>query len=288
MKRTAKLLALIFLMTVVLGACSKAEETVTETTEATTEVTTEATTEVTEEVTEEETTEEVTEEETSEEDESAFGHDLMIAGEDNAAGTTGTILYQGHASVRITTAEGKVIYIDPYFGAGYDEAADLILVTHGHSDHSQTSLITKQNDDCQTITYKEALKDGKYETFDLGYVKVEAVKAENSNHSASECVGFILTFSNGVAVYFSGDTSTTDKMSELAERKLDYAFICCDGVYNMDVSEASKCAKLINAKHTIPYHMVPSSNPDGFDPDVADSFDAPDKIIMRPSEELSF
>ena len=30
------------------------------------------------------------------------------------------VLYQGHGSLRIETAEGKVIYIDPYAGDDYD------------------------------------------------------------------------------------------------------------------------------------------------------------------------
>ena len=30
------------------------------------------------------------------------------------------LLYQGHGSLRIVTAEGKVIYIDPCAGEGYD------------------------------------------------------------------------------------------------------------------------------------------------------------------------
>ncbi|MBP5729041.1 MAG: MBL fold metallo-hydrolase, partial [Clostridia bacterium] len=44
------------------------------------------------------------------------------------------LLFQGHGSLRIVTGEGKVIYIDPYSGQGYDLPADLILVTHGHQD----------------------------------------------------------------------------------------------------------------------------------------------------------
>ena len=54
----------------------------------------------------------------------------------------------------------------------------------------------------------------------------------------------------------------------------------------MDVSEAAECARTIGAKHTIPYHMVPSDNPDGFDMSVAESFDATGRIILRPGEEL--
>jgi L-ascorbate metabolism protein UlaG (beta-lactamase superfamily) len=108
----------------------------------------------------------------------------------------------------------------------------------------------------------------------------------NKNHDVSECVGFILTFSDGVKVYFSGDTSTTPSMAGFKEKELDYAFLCCDGVYNMDVSEASECAKAIGAKHTIPYHMEPAKDKSGFDMSVAEKFDAPGKIILKPGEEL--
>lgn len=108
----------------------------------------------------------------------------------------------------------------------------------------------------------------------------------NKNHNVKECVGFILTFSDGVKAYFSGDTSTTPSMAGFAEKKLDYAFLCCDGVYNMNVSEASKCSIIIGAKHTIPYHMEPVKDKSGFDINVAERFDAPGKIILKPGEEL--
>ena len=172
-----------------------------------------------------------------------------------------TIYYQGHASMRITTDTDEVIYVDPYIGDGYELAADLILVTHGHSDHNQLGKIINRNPDCQIITQKEALKDGVHQSFDLGYVKVMAVEAgNNSNHSIKSCVGYVLTFANGKTVYVSGDTSTTDQMAELTKLNLDYAFFCCDGVYNMDIDEAVQCAKLVAAKHTIPYHFGAAAN----------------------------
>ena len=89
------------------------------------------------------------------------------------------LLYQGHGSLRIVTSEGKVIYIDPYAGEGYDLPADLILVSHGHSDHTAVQLIGKKNDGCQIIYYKDALVNGEYKKYDLGYVTVEAVQAGN-------------------------------------------------------------------------------------------------------------
>ena len=202
-------------------------------------------------------------------------------------GEAAKLLYQGHASVRITTPEGKTIYVDPYAGEGYDVPADLILETHGHFDHTQTKEISTKNDGCRTITWKDAISNGKHQSFHLGYVNVEAVEAGyNKNHNVKDCVGFILTFSNGVTLYLSGDTSTTPQMAELADRNLDYAFICCDGVYNMDVKEAMECAKTIGAKHTVPYHMIPADKTHCFDQSVAESFDVPGRIIVKPGEEL--
>ena len=194
------------------------------------------------------------------------------------------LLYQGHGSLRIITCEGKVIYIDPYAGEGYDLPADLILVTHGHSDHNAVNLIKNRNEGCQVITYKEALVKGEYKTFDLGYAAIEAVQAGNNrNHNIKECVGWVITLSGGVSVYATGDTSTTDQMAELADRNIHYAFFVCDGRYNMDMNEAIACAKLVNAQHSIPYHMAPGKL---FDQKRAELFDIPNRLIIPAGEEI--
>ena len=195
------------------------------------------------------------------------------------------LLYQGHASIRIVTAEGKAIYIDPYAGKGYDQAADLILVTHGHSDHNDVKKIKKKNSGCQVITWKEALVNGEYKIFDLGFATVEAVQAGNNpNHNIKECVGWLITLSGGVTVYATGDTSATDQMAELASRDIHYAFFVCDGIYNMDMDEAIACAKLVNARHSVPYHMAPGK---AFDQKRAELFDVPGRLIIPAGEEIT-
>lgn len=210
---------------------------------------------------------------------------LLLLGCCSAAAEGGDkILYQGHGSLRIVTGEGKVIYIDPYAGEGYDLPADLILVTHGHQDHTALKLIKNRNEDCRVITYEEALVKGEYKTFDLGYATVETVQAgNNKNHSIKNCVGWLITLSDGIVIYATGDTSTTDQMAELAKREIDYAFFVCDGVYNMDMDEAIACAKLVNAKHSIPYHMAPGKL---FDQKRAEKFDVPGRLIVPAGEEL--
>ena len=211
---------------------------------------------------------------------------LCLLGCGAAAAESGSarLLYQGHGSLRIVTGEGKVIYIDPYAGDGYDLPADLILVTHGHQDHTAVNLIRNRNGDCRIITWKEALVKGEYKTFDLGYAVVEAVQAGNNrNHNIKECVGWVITLSSGVTVYATGDTSATEQMAELAEREIDYAFFVCDGKYNMDAEEAAACAKLVNAKHSIPYHMAPGKL---FDQARAEQFGAPNRLIIPAGEEI--
>lgn len=192
------------------------------------------------------------------------------------------LLYQGHGSSRIVTDAGKVLYIDPYAGTGYDLPADIILVTHQHGDHNKTDL-ARQNAGCRIITNTEAIADGKHQIFNINGIKIEAVEACNRNHPIDKCVGYIIT-ADGVQIYISGDTSQTKQMETFAARHLDFALLCCDGVYNMDLGEAARCAKIIGAKRTIPVHMKPGAL---FDAARAEAFSAQNKLVLSPNQEIA-
>jgi L-ascorbate metabolism protein UlaG (beta-lactamase superfamily) len=191
------------------------------------------------------------------------------------------LLYQGHGSFRLTSNDGAVIFIDPFIGTGYDVPADIILVTHQHDDHNQINLIT-QKPGCTVITNVEALAGGKHNTFSVLGIEIEAVEAgSNQGHSPSDSVGYIITI-DGLKLYFCGDTSKTPQMSELAARKLDYAFLCADGFYNMGLEEAAECAELIGAKHNVPVHLKPGEL---FDRNMAEQFKGPNRLIIEAGDE---
>ncbi len=50
--------------------------------------------------------------------------------------------------------------------------------------------------------------------------------------------------------------------------------------------EAARCAELVGAKHSIPYHNSTSNRGDMFDRDLAEQFDAPNRLIVYPGEAL--
>ena len=191
------------------------------------------------------------------------------------------LLYQGHGSLRFQSKEGKVLYLDPYAGGGYDVPADLVLITHEHGDHNQIGLVPLKPRTI-IIRSKDALINGRYYSFDYFGFHIQAVPAYNQNHARNECVGYLIDV-DGVRLYCAGDTSTTDYMETLGKMNIDYAFMPIDGVYNMGPKEASDCARIINPKHFIPIHSKPGML---FDMKQTMQVDYEKAMLVRPGEAI--
>ena len=191
------------------------------------------------------------------------------------------LLYQGHGSYRLTADDGRIVFVDPYKGKGYDTPADIILVTHQHHDHNKIELCAKKSD-CRIITNTEALEGGKHNSFDINGIAILAVEACNKMHNPKECVGYIITL-DGVKIYASGDTSKTTQMESFAALELDYALFPGDGIFNMGPDEAAECARIVGAKHNILIHLKPGESVRK----KAEKWSALNKLIVEPGQEIA-
>ncbi|MCR5692609.1 MAG: MBL fold metallo-hydrolase [Bacilli bacterium] len=191
------------------------------------------------------------------------------------------LFYQGHASFRLTTSEGKVVFIDPFCGLGYKTPADLVLITHEHYDHNNTELITFKPGG-YIIRAKDALTNGVYHSFESKGLKIKAVPAYNSHHNKAECVGYLIEV-DGVKIYHAGDTDFIPEMNELRDENIDYALLPIDGTYTMTPEDATKAAIAINPKHMIPMHMKPGMT---WDFRQAMMVTAPMAMLMKPNDEI--
>ncbi len=192
-----------------------------------------------------------------------------------------TLTWIGHASVKLKSKSGKVIYIDPNFAQGdYSEKADFILITHAHDDHQPCEAVVP-NDNCVTIKFGDAYDNGTYKSFDYGDIQIEAVPAGgNGNHAIGSGCGWLVTV-DGVKVYHAGDTSMIDEMKELTKREIDFAMYPIDWLYNMGPKEATEVANLVAAKVNIPIHDM-----NGFNEHKEDKFTPEGKLVLAKGETI--
>ena len=212
---------------------------------------------------------------------------ILIANIHNAsAGNTtvnpDSLKYLGHSFVKIKTSGGKIIYIDPFGVNEFADSADVVLITHEHSDHNDLTRV-KQKAGCQVIRSSNAIQSGVYQTFTIGDIFVTAVAAYNSYHAKSACVGYVVEF-DGIKLYHAGDTGKIPEMADLASMDITYALLPMDGVYTMSPEEATQAASMIQAKHDIPIHTMPP--PDTYSDAIVARFTSPNKLIVRPGSSI--
>jgi len=164
--------------------------------------------------------------------------------------------------------EGMTVYIDPWgLRKGQEDPADVIFITHAHSDHFEPEDIEKIR---KSLTQFVAPRDvaeklegnvkaiGPGDSFDVAGIKVEAVRAYNTapqrlqaHPKSNNWVGYILSL-DGHRYWFSGDT---DPNPDIEQIKTDVALVCIGGdPYVMNASEAAGLVKKIQPQVAIPNH----------------------------------
>jgi len=180
------------------------------------------------------------------------------------------ITFIGHGTL-IFTFNGKVIHIDPY-GKLTDYSilpkADIILITHEHSDHFDLAVIKMLRTNKTELVFTETcaqkisggmvMKNGEMQT--IQGIKIEAVPAYNivhkrdngqSFHPQGVGNGYILTFGDK-RIYVAGDTENIPEMKNL--QGIDVAFLPMNLPYTMTSEMVADAAKVFKPKILYPYH----------------------------------
>jgi L-ascorbate metabolism protein UlaG (beta-lactamase superfamily) len=189
-----------------------------------------------------------------------------VAVDTTAAQLTKGIRWLGHASFLIQDgASGKNIYIDPFrLGKGLPPA-DLILVTHDHSDHlspDDIALIAGKS----TLVVSTAAAKGKLpkglelrvvkpgDTLTVQGIRIDVVPAYNAKKQfhpkANGNVGFII-HAGDRTIYHAGDT---DFIPEMKKLKVDVALVPIGGTYTMDAKEAAEAVNAMRPRVAVPMH----------------------------------
>jgi L-ascorbate metabolism protein UlaG (beta-lactamase superfamily) len=181
------------------------------------------------------------------------------------------ITFIGHGTLMMSYG-GKVIHIDPVSAsADYTKLpkADLVLVTHEHSDHldlKAIDLIRKADTKfVVTETVAKQLKGGivmkNGDTTTVLGLKIEAVPAYNLVHMRSPGNpfhpkgvgnGYVITFGDK-RIYVAGDTENTPEMKSL--KGIDIAFLPMNLPYTMTPEMVADAAKAFRPKVLYPYHF---------------------------------
>ncbi len=180
------------------------------------------------------------------------------------------ITFIGHGTLMFDFG-GKVIHIDPvgqYADYSKLPKADIILITHEHSDHLDIKAIEAIRKETTILIMTETcaakvkggivLKNGDKKTVD-GF-EIDAVPAYNIVHMRSEGVpfhkkgagnGYVIKFSDK-KIYVAGDTENIPAMKSL--EKIDMAFLPMNLPYTMTPEMVADGAKAFKPKILYPYH----------------------------------
>ena len=191
------------------------------------------------------------------------------------------ITWLGHSSFNVRTPGGTTVLFDPWytgnpsFPANAKPAnADLILVSHGHSDHITDAAAMAKQTGATVVAIWEVTswlgskgvqnlepmtKGGSVTIKGLRITMTEAIHSssfdENGIVYLGEPAGFIVKLENGQTIYFAGDTGLFGDMKLIGELYRPHiAFLPIGDRFTMGPDTAAMAARWLGVKQVVPMH----------------------------------
>jgi len=229
------------------------------------------------------------------------------------------IKWFGHSAFLIESPQGKHILIDPwvYGNPACPESekrlpkVDLMLITHGHSDHFGDALhIAQEFSPTIMVIYEMYLylnRHGvqKVQPMNKGgtaYYEGIAITMVNAFHSGGldegtqvhytgEPAGFVIRLEDGFTLYHAGDTCLFGDMRLIGELyRPDLAMLPIGDLFTMGPREAAHAIRLLGVKRVIPMHWgtfpLLTGTPEQLREQTRD-IEGLEIIAMRPGETIA-
>ncbi len=189
----------------------------------------------------------------------------------------------GHGTFLFKSPGGKRLLIDPWVttnprcpeSARKIGALDLILVTHGHSDHTSDAVSIARTSEARLVAPFELSvwfeqkglqrvtgmnPGGTLPAWDMRITMVPAVHSssvvdEGRIVAVGIAVGYVIRFDRGPTVYFAGDTAIFGDMSLIGELyQPTIAFLPFGDICTMGPEQAAKACGLLRVQQVVPMH----------------------------------
>jgi L-ascorbate metabolism protein UlaG (beta-lactamase superfamily) len=194
-----------------------------------------------------------------------------------------TYTWLGHATFVFTTPGGKRVLLDPWLtgnpstpeSARKIDRIDLMLVTHGHSDHTGDAVSIGRSTGAQVVApyelsvwlQQKGLKNvtgmNPGGTLRMLGLEITMVPARHSSSIEEDgrvvylgvASGYVLKLEDGLSVYFAGDTAVFGDMKLIGEMyHPQIGFLPIGDLYTMGPEQAAYACGLLGIKQIVPMH----------------------------------
>ena len=189
----------------------------------------------------------------------------------------------GHSTFLFVSPGGKRILLEPWVASNpacpesHKKVGhlDLILITHGHSDHTGDAVSIARATGAHVIANYEVclwleakgiqntapMGQGGSQT--IGEIVISMVNAVHGSSvvedgrvvSLGQAAGYVIRFEDGVTIYFAGDTDIFGDMRLIAElHRPSIAFLPIGDRFTMGPAAAARAVELLAVRQVVPMH----------------------------------